>query len=104
MKEINKIIEEEKDERAGQHDDMITRLDRERKERMTVNDMIQNQLHDAVDNIMTKQMQDVEAIKDALDKEAENRQNLRTDMEKELIKQGKEIFNELDRNRNDVDA
>ena len=33
-KDVNRIIDEEKDERAGQHDDMITRLDRERKERM----------------------------------------------------------------------
>ena len=80
MKEINKIIEEEKDERAGQNDDMITRLDRERKERMKVNDMIQNQLHDAVDNIVAKQMQDVESIREALDREAENQQQIRLDI------------------------
>merc|ERR1712242_213238 len=81
MKEINKIIDEEKDERAGQHDDMITRLDRERKERMKVNDMIQNQFHDAIDNILTKQMHDNESLKEAIDKEADNQQKLRNDME-----------------------
>ena len=76
-KDINRIIDEEKDERAGQHDDMITRLDRERKERMKVNDMIQNQFHDAIDNILTKQMHDNESLKEAIDKEADNQQKLR---------------------------
>ena len=76
-KDINRIIDVEKDERAGQHDDMITRLDRERKERMKVNDMIQNQFHDAIDNILTKQMHDNESLKEAVDKEAENQQKLR---------------------------
>ena len=76
-KDINRIIDEEKDERAGQHDDMITRLDRERKERMKVNDMIQNQFHDAVDNILTKQMHDNESLKEAIEREAENQQKLR---------------------------
>ena len=75
--DVNRILEEEKDERAGQHDDMITRLDRERKERMKVNDLIQNQLHDAVDNLVTKQMQDNENLKEAIEKEAENQQKLR---------------------------
>ena len=75
--DVNRILDEEKDERAGQHDDMITRLDRERKERMKVNDLIQNQLHDAVDNLVTKQMQDNENLKEAIDKEAENQQKLR---------------------------
>ena len=101
--DVNRILEEEKDERAGQHDDMITRLDRERKERIKVNDLFQNQLHDAVDNILTKQMQDNESLKEAIEKEAENQQKLRNDLENEVIKQGKEIFNELDRNRNDFD-
>ena len=76
--DVNRILDEEKDERAGQHDDMITRLDRERKERMKVNDLIQNQLHDAVDNLVTKQMQDNENLKEAIDKEAENQQKLRS--------------------------
>ena len=75
--DVNRILDEEKDERAGQHDDMITRLDRERKERMKVNDLIQNQLHDAVDNLVTKQMQDNENLKEAIEKEAENQQKLR---------------------------
>ena len=75
--DVNRILDEEKDERAGQHDDMITRLDRERKERMKVNDLIQNQLHDAVDNIMTKQMQDNENLKEAIEREAENQQKTR---------------------------
>ena len=75
--DVNRILEEEKDERAGQHDDMITRLVRERKERMKVNDLIQNQLHDAVDNLVTKQMQDNENLKEAIEKEAENQQKLR---------------------------
>ena len=101
--DVNRILEEEKDERAGQHDDMITRLDRERKERMKVDDLIQNQLHDTVDNILTKQMQDNESLKEAVEKEAENQQKLRNDLENEVIKQGKEIFNELDRNRNDFE-
>ena len=76
--DVNRILDEEKDERAGQHDDMITRLDRERKERMKVNDLIQNQLHDAVDNLVTKQMQDNENLKEAIEKEAENQQKLRS--------------------------
>lgn len=75
--DVNRILDEEKDERAAQHDDMITRLDRERKERMKVNDLIQNQLHDAVDNIMTKQMQDNENLKEAIEREAENQQKTR---------------------------
>merc|ERR1711862_765513 len=91
------------DERAAQHDDMINRLDRERKERIKGNDKIQNQLLDELEAMATKQVRDTEALKDAIDKEAEMRQNLRNDLEKELIEQGKELFNELDKNKNDTD-
>merc|ERR1712013_461667 len=100
---IEKALEDEKDERAAQHDDMINRLDRERKERIKGNDKIQNQLLDELEAMATKQVQDTEALKDAIDKEAEMRQNLRNDLEKELIEQGKELFNELDKNKNDTD-
>merc|ERR1711892_523235 len=100
---MGKIIEDEKDERAAQHDDMINRLDRERKERIKGNDKIQNQLHDELEAMATKHVRDTEELKDALDKEAEMRQTLRNDLEKELIEQGKEIFNELDKNKNDID-
>merc|ERR1712106_1176943 len=99
---IEKIIEDEKDERAAQHDDMINRLDRERKERIKGNDKIQNQLHDELEAMDTKHVRDAEELKDAMDKEAEMRQTLRNDLEKELIEQGKEIFNELDKNKNDI--
>merc|ERR1711892_956585 len=101
---MEKIMEHEKDERAAQHDDMINRLDRERKERIKGNDKIQNQLHDELEAMATKHVRDTEELKDAMDKEAEMRQTLRNDLEKELIEQGKEIFNELDKNKNDIDA
>merc|ERR1712106_899866 len=68
------------------------------------NDKIQNQLHDELEAMATKHVRDTEELKDAMDKEAEMRQTLRNDLEKELIEQGKEIFNELDKNKNDIDA
>merc|ERR1719192_2972624 len=78
---MNKLVEEEKEERAMQHDDMINRLDRERKDRIRGLDSIQNQLHDDIETLTTKQMRDVEEMRDALEKEDEARQALRNDLD-----------------------
>merc|ERR1711915_508670 len=100
---MEKLLDEERDERALQHDDMITRLDRERKDRIKGNDNLQNQLHDEVEAMATRHIRDTEDLKDAVEKEAELRQSLRNDLEKELIEQGKELFNEIDKNKHDID-
>ena len=102
--DINKLIEDEKDERANQHDDMLIKLDRERKERIKANDMLMNQLQDSVDDIVTKQMQDIQILQDNIDKQGDNIQSYKKDLENEMIKQGKEIFAELDKNKSEFES
>ena len=74
---MNKLVDEEKEERAMQHDDMINRLDRERKDRIRGIDSIQNQLHDDIEAMTTKQMKDAEEMRDSLEKEDEARQKFK---------------------------
>merc|ERR1711962_766519 len=101
---VSKLVEDEKEERALQHDDMICRLDRERKDRIRGLDNITNQVHDDLEAMTTKQIRDAEEMRDAMEKEADARQGLRNDLEKEIIAQGKELFKEIDRNKNDIDT
>merc|ERR1712029_882661 len=57
-----------------------------------------------LDNIKSKQMKDTNDIKLELEKEAQNRENMRKGLERELIEQGKELFNEMDKNKSDLDS